>query len=124
MSGWTFLLLGIAFEVAGTYCLKLSQGFSNLVPSVSCFVLFAVAISLIIMAAKTIDVSIVYAVWSGVGIVMVSTFGVLVFQEQISAARLLFIAMILIGVIGLHSVSSVSSDTTTGPETSHVHPSE
>ena len=124
MSGWTFLLLGIAFEVAGTYCLKLSQGFSNLLPSVSCFLLFAVAISLIIMAAKSIDVSIVYAVWSGVGIVMVTTFGVLFFQEQITTSRLLFISLILIGVIGLHSASVATSDATTGTETPHVHPSE
>lgn len=117
MGGWTLLMLGIVFEVAGTFCLKLSHGFSNLLPSVLCFAFFAVALSLITLSAKTLDVSIVYAVWSGVGIVLITLIGALWFAEQISLQKLFFIALIIAGVFGLHQVSTEAE--TTEPE--HVH---
>ncbi|MDO6563557.1 multidrug efflux SMR transporter [Amphritea sp. 1_MG-2023] len=105
MNGWILLLLGIVFETAGTTCIKLSNGFSHLLPSVLTFVFFAIALSLITLSAKTIDVSVVYAVWSGVGIMLISLIGTFYFAEQITLPKMLFIGLILIGVIGLHQVS-------------------
>ncbi|WP_370279521.1 multidrug efflux SMR transporter [Pontibacterium sp.] len=119
MTGWSLLMLGIVFEVAGTFCLKLSNGFSNITASVLCFAFFAVALSLITLSAKTLDVSIVYAVWSGVGIVLITLLGVLFFQEAISPGRIGFIVLILVGVLGLHHESNPEQ-----PETEHVHTSQ
>lgn len=105
MNGWSLLMLGILFEVSGNYCLKLSDGFSNLLASIGCFAFFAIAIALITLSAKTLDVSIVYAIWSGVGVVLVTVIGALFFAEQITLTKLFFIALILVGVLGLHYVS-------------------
>lgn len=110
MSGWGYLALGILFEVAGTFCLKLSSGFVNLLPSVLCFVFFVIALSLINLSAKTLDISIVYAVWSGAGIVLITGLGVLFFTEPMSPGRLFFITLILVGVLGLHSVSNETTE--------------
>ncbi len=106
MNGWTLLMLGILFEVSGTYCLKLSDGFSNVLASIGCFAFFAIAIALITLSAKTLDVSIVYAIWSGVGVVLVTVIGALFFAEQVTLPKLFFISLILVGVLGLHYVSS------------------
>jgi len=106
MSGWSLLMIGILFEVAGTYCLKLSDGFSNILASVFCYVFFAIALALIILSAKTLDVSIVYATWSGVGIVLVTFIGSLFFAEQFNLQKVFFIALILAGVLGLHQTNS------------------
>jgi len=117
MGGWTLLMLGIAFEVAGTLCLKLSYGFNNLLPSILCFIFFAVALSFITLSAKTLDISIVYAVWSGVGVVLITLIGAFWFAEQITLQTLFFITLILIGVFGLHHINATTK--TTEPE--HVH---
>ena len=84
MSAWAFLILGIAFEVMGSFCLKLSHGFTNLLPSVFGFIFFIIALSLITISAKAIDNGVVYAVWSGVGIVIISVIGMSYFGEAIS----------------------------------------
>ncbi|RTE66281.1 multidrug efflux SMR transporter [Amphritea opalescens] len=111
MNGWVLLLLGIVFETAGTTCIKLSDGFSHLLPSVLTFAFFSIALTLITLSAKTIDVSVVYAVWSGVGIMLISLIGTFYFAEPTTLPKLFFIALILIGVIGLHQVSHQSVET-------------
>lgn len=123
MSGWSYLALGILFEVAGTFCLKLSSGFANLLPSVLCFVFFVIALSLINLSAKTLDISTVYAVWSGAGVVLITCLGVLYFDEQMSPGRLFFIALILVGVLGLHSIST-ETDSAPIREQADVHTAE
>lgn len=105
MGGWSYLILGILFEVVGTFCLKLSHGFSNLMPSVFGFLFFAIAICFVTLSAKTLDVGIVYAVWAGAGIVLITLIGTLWFAEQLTWPKLLFILLILVGVVGLHQVS-------------------
>ncbi len=68
---------GIIMEVCGTTCMKLSDGFSNLVPSVLTFVFWGIAFTIFIFALKTFDLSFAYAVWVGSGIVIVSIIGIL-----------------------------------------------
>lgn len=120
MGGWSLLMLGILFEVAGTYCLKLSHGFTNLLPSILCFGFFAIALSLITLSAKTLDISIVYAVWSGAGIVLITIIGAFFFAEHFTLQKFFFITLILVGVLGLHQISSE----TELPESEHVHSAE
>ncbi len=102
MTSWFYLLLAILAEVAGTISMKLSDGFSRLGPSVLLFLLYAISLAFTTLALKSLDVSMVYAVWSGLGTALVTTIGILWFHEPASALKLVSIALIILGVIGLH----------------------
>ena len=104
--GWFLLALAIVLEVAGTTCMKLSGGFKELVPSVLVFVFYGFSFTAFIYALKTIDLSITYAIWAGLGLALIAAIGVLYFKEPMTVPRMIFIGLILIGVIGL-SLSGV-----------------
>lgn len=99
---WIFLVLAILLEVAGTTCMKLSDGFTKMVPSVLLFVFYTLSFGMLTLALKRIDVSVAYAVWSGVGTALIATIGVLWFKEPMTALKLISLALIIIGVIGLN----------------------
>lgn len=61
---WIYLTLAIAFEVTGTTCMKLADGFSRLVPSVLMGVCYVVSFTLLTFALKKVDMSIAYAIWA------------------------------------------------------------
>ncbi len=103
MTGWTYLILGIVTEVAGTFCMKLSHGFTHLVPSVLFVFFFAIALVLINLSMKTIDMSVAYAIWSGVGIACLAILGIFFLDEPATLSKLFFMTLIGIGVAGLHS---------------------
>jgi small multidrug resistance pump len=98
----TFLVIAILFEVAGTTCMKLSDGFSRLVPSVAIFVLYGASLACFTVALRGLPLSVASAVWSGVGTSLVCVIGFVHFREPITVLKLVFIAMILVGVIGLN----------------------
>jgi small multidrug resistance pump len=106
---WALLSVAIAFEVVGTTCMKLSHGFTNLLPSVMMFVFYGLAFSCNTFATKTLDLSITYAVWSGVGTVATAIIGIYFFKEPGTALKLVSITLILIGVMGLHSASRMQA---------------
>jgi len=99
---WIYLALAILLEVAGTTCMKLSEGFTKLVPSILLFVLYTLSFGMLTLALKRIDVSVAYAVWSGVGTALIATIGVLWFKEPMTALKLISLALIIIGVVGLN----------------------
>lgn len=99
---WVILLLAVAFEVVGTSCLKASQSLSRLGFTITAFVCYIFAIVGLALALKSIDVSIAYAVWAGLGIVCITVVGAVAFDEAMTGPRLVFIALILIGVVGLN----------------------
>ncbi|MBL8522044.1 MAG: multidrug efflux SMR transporter [Betaproteobacteria bacterium] len=104
-SAWFFLGGAILFEVAGTTCMKLSKGFTELTPSVMIFVFYGCAFALNTVAIKTIELSVAYAIWSGIGTALTAGIGILYFKEPATAVKLASIGLIVIGVIGLHSAS-------------------
>jgi small multidrug resistance pump len=106
---WMLLATAIAFEVAGTTCMKLSHGFTNLTASVAMFGFYACAFACNTFATKTLDLSVTYAVWSGVGTVCTALIGILYFREPATAIKLVSITLIVIGVFGLHSASRLSA---------------
>jgi small multidrug resistance pump len=106
---WGLLSVAIAFEVVGTTSMKLSHGFTHLGPSVLMFACYALAFSCNTFATKTLDLSITYAVWSGVGTVVTAAIGMLYFRESATALKLVCISLIVIGVFGLHSVSRMNA---------------
>ena len=99
---WLYLILAILLEVSGTTCMKLSQGFTKVVPSILLFVFYTLSFSMLTLALKRIDVSIAYAVWSGVGTALIATIGVLWFKEPATAVKLVSLGLIILGVVGLN----------------------
>ena len=99
---WIYLVLAILFEVLGTTCMKLSEGFTRTLPGVLMFVFYGVCFSLLTLALKKIDVSLAYAVWSGMGTALIATIGILWFKEPLTAWKLISLALIIAGVIGLN----------------------
>lgn len=101
---WIFLFLAILLETAGTALLKMAQGFTILLPSVGTIVAYIFCFYFLALAFKTIDISIAYAVWGALGIVLVSLIGFFFFHETMSPLKILFIILIIISTIGLRLV--------------------
>jgi small multidrug resistance pump len=97
-----FLLLAILFEVSGTTCMKLSQGFTRLWPSIGLGVFYATSLAFLTLALKRIDVSVAYAVWSGLGTALIAVIGIAVFREPLTALKISSIVLIVLGVVGLN----------------------
>ena len=99
---WLYLLLAIVLEVTGTTCMKLSAGFTKTLPSVLMFVFYILSFSALTLALKKVDVSVAYAIWSGMGTALIATIGILWFNEPLTMIKLISLALIIIGVIGLN----------------------
>ena len=98
-----FYLLGaIVLEVCGTTSMKLSQGFTRLWPSILIFVFYGLSFTLLTVVLKKIEVSIAYAIWSGVGTALIATLGILYFKESLTLLKLVSLALVILGVIGLN----------------------
>lgn len=98
---WFYLLAAIALEVSGTTCMKLSDGFSRVLPSIGMIVLYVASIACLAMAVKMIEIGVAYAIWSAVGIALIAAIGVVFFREQLTSLQLFFLAAIVVGVVGL-----------------------
>lgn len=105
---WLILLVAILLEVAGTTSMRLSEGFTRLMPSVMIFVFYASSFALNTLIIRTLGLSVVYGVWSGVGTVLTALIGICYFKEPATAIKMVSIGLIVIGVMGLHSASRVS----------------
>jgi Membrane transporters of cations and cationic drugs len=100
--GWLFLSLAIAFELSGTISMKLSESFTRLVPSLLMFLFYGISFTCLNFALGYMEVAVVYAIWSGVGIVLIAVAGYFIFQEKLPLSSLLWIGIIIVGVIGLN----------------------
>jgi small multidrug resistance pump len=109
---WIYLGLAILFEVAGTTSLKMSQGFTQLVPSLVIFPAYGISLALLTLAVRAVPISVAYAVWAAVGTVLIAAIGILWFREPATPAKLVFIGIIVVGVVGLH----LSSDSAARPD--------
>jgi small multidrug resistance pump len=98
---WLYLGLTILFEVAGTTCMKLSQGFSQVWPSIGMAVFYGASLTFLTLTLKTLDVSIAYAIWSGAGTALIASIGMLWFKEPVTVLKLVSIGLIIAGVAGL-----------------------
>jgi small multidrug resistance pump len=99
---WIYLVLAILLEVTGTTCMKLSEGFTKILPSILLFVFYILSFVMLTLALRKIDVSVAYAVWSGVGTALIATIGVLWFKEPATALKLISLGLIIVGVVGLN----------------------
>jgi small multidrug resistance pump len=99
---WIYLLLAIGFEVVGTTCMKLSAGFSRTVPAIGMVVSYLACFGFLTLAIKKIQISIAYAIWSGVGTALISLIGLLWFRETLTPLKLFGLFAILVGVVSLN----------------------
>jgi small multidrug resistance pump len=99
---WIMLIAAICMEVCGTTCMKLSEGFTRLIPSILIFVFYAVAFILMTFAVKKLDLSLTYAIWSGVGTFLVALIGIFCFKEPLTVLKAASMALVIAGIVGLN----------------------
>ncbi len=98
---WIVLVIAGCFELAFTVCMKLSNGLKNVKYTVLTALCSFISIGLLSVAAKTLPLGVSYAVWTGLGTLFNVLFGIIVFKESKSPEKLVFMALVLLGVIGL-----------------------
>lgn len=98
---WTYLVLGIIFEVVGTTSMKLSQGFTRILPSIGIFVFYGFSFVFVTLSLKKLDVSMVYAIWAGTGTMLITIIGIIYFKEPATMLKAVSIVLIILGVAGL-----------------------
>ena len=99
---WVYLLLAILFEICGTTCMKLSHGFTRPLYAVAMVVLYVICFSSLTMALKTMELSIAYAIWAGLGTALIAVIGIVWFKEPISIMKVLSLALVIVGIVGLN----------------------
>ena len=102
MNVWLILSIAIVVEVIATLALKASDGFTRWLPSLIVVLGYAIAFYALSLSLKTLPVGIVYAVWAGAGIVLVSLFSWLFYQQVLSSVQWFGIALIVAGVVVLN----------------------
>lgn len=105
MKNWIFLCVAIIAEVIATSALKSSEGFSKPIASVIVVLGFIIAFYCLSLTLKTIPVGIAYAIWSGVGIVLVTIIAWIVFDQKLDVWGIIGIALIMSGVLVLNLLS-------------------
>jgi len=98
---WIYLGAAILLEVAGITSMKLSRGFSEPLPSIAVPVFYVFSALAVILALKKLDLSTTYAIWSGVGTALAAMIGVAYFREPLTMLKIVSVALVIIGVIGL-----------------------
>lgn len=101
-----YLFIAIVAEVIGTTALKASDGFTRLQPTAITLLGFAVALFFLSLALKTIPVGIAYAIWSGVGIVVISAVAYVHFGQLLDPPAVIGIGLILLGVVIINVFSN------------------
>lgn len=99
---WLLLAIGIIAELMGSTCMKMSDGFTKLYPSILTFVFWAIGIAIFMFALKKFDLSFAYAIWAGLGIFGVSIIGIMYFKEPYNILKIVSLLVIVVGVIGLN----------------------
>jgi len=109
MQNWVFLFIAIVFETVATSALKSSDGFSRLWPSVLVVVGYSAASYVLALSLRTIPVGIAYAIWSGVGVVLIAFAGWLIYGQKLDAPALLGMGLIIAGVVVMNVFSTSSA---------------
>jgi small multidrug resistance pump len=102
---WLYLSVAIVLEVVATSALKASDGFTKPLPSVVVVLGYAAAFYMLSITLRSMPVGVVYAVWSGVGVVLITLVGWLLFEQALDGPAFLGIALISCGVIVLNFFS-------------------
>ncbi len=107
MKSWLFLGMAIVAEVIATSSLKASVGFTRLWPSVVVIVGYAIAFYCLALTLKVIPVGIAYAIWAGLGMVLITLVGWYLFDQKLDVPGMLGIGLIMAGVLVINLFSSM-----------------
>jgi len=108
MPVYLILALAVLAETIGTTALQASQQFSRLGPSVVVVIAYAVSFYLLSITLRSMPVGVVYALWSGLGIILIATIGWVVFGQRLDFAAVVGLVMIISGIAVIHLFSSAS----------------
>ncbi len=105
---WTYsiLLIAVVFEVIGTTALAATDGFTKLVPSIICIAGYAFAFFFLALAVRSMPVGVVYAIWSGAGVVLIAISGRVFLGQILDLPAMIGIGLILAGVVVIQLFSS------------------
>lgn len=104
---WIFLVIAGLFEIAFATCLKSSEGFTKLIPSVLFLIFGWTSFYFLTLGMKVIPVGTAYAVWTGIGALGTAIVGILFFKESADFPRLFFLGLLIVSIIGLKLFSKV-----------------
>ncbi|MFF4158016.1 DMT family transporter [Streptomyces sp. NPDC001678] len=113
---WTLLLIAAAFEIVFALSSAANEGFTRLVPSLITAVAGGGGVYLLSLALRTLDVGIGYTVWTGIGSVGAVVFGALLFGESITIGKVVCLAAIIGGVLGLHMTTESTPEADDGAD--------
>jgi small multidrug resistance pump len=105
---YLILFFAVVAETIGTTALQASQQFTRLAPSVIVIVAYAISFALLGWALKFMPVGIAYAIWSGLGIVLIAAIGYGAFGQRLDAPALIGMALILGGILVIHLFSNTA----------------
>jgi small multidrug resistance pump len=103
------LFLAILSEVIATTALKLSDGFTKIIPSVIVVIGYGASFYLLSISLKVIPIGLAYAIWSGVGIVLTVIAGILIWRETLDWARIVGIIFIILGILVINLFSKITA---------------
>ncbi|WP_368878078.1 SMR family transporter [Proteus mirabilis] len=109
MNGLTYLILAIISEVIATTVLKASDGFNRLYPSIVVVVGYCFSFWALSQVVKVMPLGIAYAIWSGLGIVLVSVAAVFVYQQKLDLPAIVGMTLIIAGVLVINLLSNSTS---------------
>lgn len=109
MNGLTYLMLAIISEVIATTMLKASDGFSRLYPSIVVVIGYCFSFWALSQVVRVMPLGIAYAIWSGLGIVLVSVAAVFLYQQKLDFPAIVGMALIIAGVLVINLLSKSAS---------------
>lgn len=104
--GYVYLTIAIIAEVIATGALKSSDGFTNLVPSIVVVIGYGVAFYFLSLVLKSIPIGVAYAIWAGLGMVLISIVGLVVFKQKLDIAAVVGVLLIISGVVVIQVFST------------------
>ncbi|MBP02019.1 MAG: ligand-binding protein SH3 [Rhodospirillaceae bacterium] len=105
MNPWVLLSVAIALEVVGVSFLKMSEGFERPIWGALSIIAYIACFLCLSPILKSLPVGVIYAIWSGAGIAVITLIGMFVFKQPLDFIQLFFISLIAVGAIGLQLTS-------------------
>lgn len=99
---WIFLFFAVILEIIATTLMKISDGFTKLLPTIGTFSGYIMCFYFFSLALKKIDIGVAYAIWGATGIIVIAIIGIVFFHETVSVLKVVSIFFIVIGVIGVN----------------------
>ena len=102
MSTWIYLALAISTEVVGTLALRSTDGFTKLLPTAGVLLAYGFSFWMLALVLRELEISLVYAIWAGIGTAAIALIGIAALGESVSALKVISIGLVIAGVVGLN----------------------